>query len=110
MPEQKPVQEWRTKLVGVSFSDRQELIKEYVANGQRLFFKHNYQNQFDPNAIEIYVDAQGSKMIGHVNKKMAAHIVARKNEGFDHIFFCERVTGETKGGNLGVNIRIIARK
>lgn len=87
-----------TKLVGVTFQGRQEVIRE-LEEGQTLFWIKDHKNPHDENAIEVFADSGLRKSVGHLSRKVAeklrfAHIVVR----------VAKITGGGQDRNLGVNV------
>lgn len=95
-----------TKVVGVSFGKRQEYVKE-LEPGQRLFWKHESDNEYDANAIAVYSDEEMQKQIGHLKREMAATVVGWISEGKRITIFVEKVTGGIGKMSYGVNIRLV---
>lgn len=90
-----------SKLVGVTFNNRQFFIK-HLEEGQKLFWKHDKNNKYDENAIELFADEQLKKSLGHLNKDLAKDFVNWKNQ----LVWVDKVTGtekQTKGVNVFIS-------
>lgn len=97
--------EKHTKLVGVTFEQRQENI-EFLKPGQRLYWKHTPENPYDKNAVLVCVDEAMVLELGHLNMNMARHTVERMKEGLKQEIFVSMVTGGVHPLSRGVNIII----
>jgi hypothetical protein len=66
-------------VVGVSFDDRQDILQELEINDV-LFFEHEPENEYDPNAVGVN---WGEHHIGYISKDMAPYIcdIAHKLQG-----------------------------
>jgi hypothetical protein len=94
---------FKTKIVGVSFGDRQETIHSLMV-GERLTWRHDVGNVFDKNAIAI-CDSH-NRMIGHLSRKQAEEFVKRIEDGKKQDIFVEKITGQEDSKFKGVNIQI----
>ena len=94
-----------TKLVGVSFGERQKNI-DALAPGFHLFWKHDKDNKYDSNAVLCFSDPAMTKEIGHLNKEMAKCFVERINMGFKQEIYVMQVTGTGEKMTRGVNVEI----
>ena len=96
----------RTKLVGVSFDGRQENIKT-LEDGFMLFWEHEEDNKYDPNAIHVYADPAKTISVGHLSREIAEKFVKWIDEGQNLSIVCSQVTGgKTAHQSYGVNIEI----
>ncbi len=68
---------FHTKLAGVSFEGRQDVIAGLVA-GAPLELRRQADNPHDPNAIAVYY---GQLQLGFFNKRLAAHIAPLIDRG-----------------------------
>ncbi len=106
--------EMRTKLVGVTFKDegehgdRQLNIKQLQPN-QKLFFHHEKDNPFDPNAMKVYADEQLTKPLGYLKKQLASDLNTQKNMGWHYSLEVEQITGDDSK-SMGCNVKITATK
>jgi hypothetical protein len=98
--------EYPSKLVGVSFNNRQINLKN-VVEGQELFFKHEKNNPHDENAVLVYADAEMTKELGHLNRKMAKKVCQRIATGVPQQIFAKQRTGEDYPKRFGLNIRVV---
>lgn len=78
------MQKYQTNLAGLSF--RPAEVKDLVALlevGDEIFLEREGTNQFDGNAIRLYLDTPGSGrvFIGYVEKLVNSPIAARLDEG-----------------------------
>jgi single-stranded-DNA-specific exonuclease len=91
-----------TKVAGVTFSGRQEFIKE-LQQGDKLILIREPQNSHDNNAIRI--DRQDGSTIGYINAKLAAELALALDRACQYQCAVSAVTG---GGDqpYGVNIFI----
>ena len=96
----------KTKLVGVSYNNRQKNIVLLRA-GQALFWKHESENPFDSNSILVYADVGLTVEVGHLRRELAAEFVERMGRGMVQRLFVDQVTGGGEKQSLGVNVRVI---
>jgi hypothetical protein len=99
-----------SKLVGVSMreegEDRQLNVRA-LRDDQKLFWKHEKENLFDPNAIKVYADEQMTHALGYVQKELARDLVQQMRElGIKYEIYCSKVTGGS-GRTYGCNIKIV---
>jgi hypothetical protein len=96
-----------SKARGTTFLDRQFVLRilsfaerQYVS----LFFKRNFNNPFDDNAIKIVANLanKGSHSIGYVSKELASIIAPVIDSGAVPIVFLEEITG-SECTNFGAN-------
>lgn len=98
-----------TKIVGVTFENRQQLIK-YAHDsglldvGKKLLIRHNKQNPHDPNCIEICLPM--GVCLGYIAKEKASEIVADLQNGFEYVVKSNGVTGLNNSYSLGLNIHV----
>ncbi len=93
-----------TKIVGVSFERRQDLIAGLSA-GEPLDLVREPENPHDANAIQV---RYGSLQLGFVRREIAKHLVPNIDAGDRYTAEVASVTG---GGekNIGVNIHVRRR-
>jgi single-stranded-DNA-specific exonuclease len=91
--------EFFTKVVGVSFEGRQDMVAGLVA-GQSLELARQPENPVDANAIAVRF---GSLHVGFIRKEIAKHLAPNIDGGDRYTATVASVTG---GGtkNLGLNI------
>lgn len=93
-----------TKVVGVSFGDRQAYIKE-SREGDPLIIKHAPTSEY-PNAAAV-INARTGQMLGHINKDFAASLLSSFGNGFALEGVIKDITGGTPDApHLGCNIEI----
>lgn len=90
-----------TKIVGVTFENRQELLAD-LAVGQQLNLVHEKDNPHDAYAIAVYAD--GAKL-GYLKRNIARHLAENFDNGVDYQAVVVQVTGSIDQ-NLGANIFI----
>lgn len=97
-----------TKVVGVSFGDRQMYIKE-SREGDPLIIKHAPTSEY-PNAAAI-INARTGQMLGYINKDFAASLLSSFGNGFALEGVIKDITGGTPDApHLGCNIEITSCK
>lgn len=91
-----------TKVVGVTFDNRQEYVKRCY-RGQELKLVRDKFNAYDRNAVAVYAQ---NNQIGFLSRELAEKIAFQIDNGITFRCFVETITG---GGyqNYGVNIRIV---
>lgn len=93
-----------TKIVGVSFDDRQARIKE-SREGDPLIIKHTPTSEY-PNAAAV-INTRTGQMLGHINKDFAASLLSSFGNGFALEGVIKDITGGTPDApHLGCNIEI----
>lgn len=91
-----------TKIVGVTFEERQDFIKNLV-EGAKVKLIREPENTFDPFAIAVYVD---TLKIGYLKKELAHHLSKSLDEGIEYTGRVSQVTGGQNEKNYGVNLFI----
>ena len=91
-----------TKVVGVSFYDRQLTINE-LSIGDKLLLKRDYKNQYDRFAIGVYFNR---KSIGWLPRKLASKLAPEIDNGLYWEAVVTNITGCDKD-TKGVNIQLI---
>lgn len=90
-----------SKVVGVSFSDRQDVIKTLKPEDP-LFLSREKDNKFDVNAIKVETATQIH--IGYLKKELAAELSPNIDSGkFTYVAKVKEVTGidkQTRGCNI----------
>ena len=95
----------RTKVVGVTYENRQEVIKDINEMVDTLVAEREPENPFDPNAIAIYVLKHNGqkKSIGYINRGLAQNLSPRIDAGEELIIYDYFLTGSNQSGmNMGV--------
>ena len=90
-----------TKIVGVTFDNRQELLAELQV-GQQLELIHETDNPHDVNAIGVYADGE---QLGYLKRNIARHLADNFDNGVAYQAVVVQVTGSVEQ-NLGANIFI----
>lgn len=92
---------FHTKLAGVSFEGRQDVIAGLHA-GAALELHRRPENPYDANAIAVHY---GNLQLGFFNKRLAAHIAPLIDAGARYIARIASLTGaDGAGKHRGVNI------
>lgn len=94
-----------TKLVGVTFDDRQEHVK-LLQEGYQLFWKHEQENPVDPNALAVFADPSLKKQVGYIKKELSGKIVPMLKEGKKMSLRVTEMTGGEGPQSHGVNIQV----
>jgi hypothetical protein len=95
----------KTKVAGVTFEGRQEVIKE-LKIGQELFLRPEYGNKYDNNAIKVVT--QQNKQIGYLRRSLAADITSAYISGKKFNCYVIGINGG-RDKNIGINIEIIRK-
>lgn len=90
-----------TKIVGVTFDNRQDLLAELQV-GQQLELFHETDNPHDENAIAVYADGE---QLGYLKRNIARHLAENFDNGITYQAVVVQVTGSIEK-NLGANIFI----
>jgi len=90
------------KIVGVTFENRQNLIKKLQVN-EELKLVREPNNLFDKNAVAVY---NGGHQLGYIGKNFAKFIARRIDAGIKYKCFVTAVTGGCNGARYGANICI----
>ncbi|MBZ4655227.1 MAG: single-stranded-DNA-specific exonuclease RecJ [Peptococcaceae bacterium] len=94
-------EEFYTKVVGVTFNGRQEIIRQ-INEGETVILQREPHNIFDPWAIAVYYnDAQ----IGYLNARLSRNLAQSLDKGARYQAYVTQVTGRLKE-ILGVNLCI----
>jgi single-stranded-DNA-specific exonuclease len=93
-----------TKVVGVTFEGRQEIIKEEVNKGDLLTLEREPDNKYDSNAIKVLTD--NKKQIGFLKAELAKHLAPYLDNGVEYKAIASDITGGDDGRSLGVNLFI----
>jgi single-stranded-DNA-specific exonuclease len=103
------MKEMMSKLVGVSFDGRQDNVKK-IQPGFNLFWVHEKDNQYDPNAIKVFADPEMVHELGHLKKELAEQVVEWLADGKTMMIVAEQVTGGKDNQTFGLNIRIVVQE
>lgn len=91
-----------TKVVGVSFYDRQETIKTLSIN-QKLKLIRDYKNEHDRNAVGVYAN---KKLVGWISRNISQKLAPEIDNGLHWEAIITDITGEDKE-TRGINIRLV---
>jgi single-stranded-DNA-specific exonuclease len=97
---------FHTKLAGVTFEGRQELISA-LEPGTPLRLVRQPLNEHDPSACSV-VDPHGSH-VGFLNRRLAAVLAPAVDAGVEYDITVSDVTGGEHGKNRGVNVLVERR-
>jgi single-stranded-DNA-specific exonuclease len=91
-----------TKVVGVTFEDRQQALAE-VREGTGVELVREPDNPHDPNAIKIL--HQSGLDLGYINARLAKQLAPYLDQGFTYEGLVTPTGGEEKNRGLNVEIR-----
>lgn len=102
----------RTKLVGVTkkndcderIQDLLDTIADYAYDGMPLELEHEYDNEYDENAIKVYCDGDH---IGYLSRDIAAQIVADVDAAKVEAEISEITGGDGKSYGCNIVIHIL---
>lgn len=98
------VRSFMTKVVGVSYEGRQEVVRTLSA-GEDLAVARDADNDVDPCAIAI--ETAGGVRVGYLRRQIAAVLAPLIDGGARYSARVEEVTGGTDGkASLGLNIEV----
>jgi single-stranded-DNA-specific exonuclease len=96
-------EEFFTKVAGVTFTDRQKIIRGIQA-GDAVYLQRELDNPFDSNAIAVYYQ---DSSIGYLQKRLAKYLATAMDHGTKYEAYVTQVTGGEKEKDiLGVNLCI----
>ena len=95
-----------SKIAGVTFDNRQELIEELYDSGQlnvgqQLILVRDRYNRYDNNAVAVMHPS--NRQLGFLSKDVASNVAPKMDRGTRYVV---EVSGVTGVDNYGVNIRI----
>jgi hypothetical protein len=90
-----------TKVVGVTFENRQDFIK-LLSTGQKLQLIREPDNSYDSNAIAVYSEVQ---KLGYISRNIAKQLATDIDCGFRTDVQVEKITNHDFS-LFGVNIRV----
>lgn len=93
-----------TKLVGVTFGDRQERISE-LKGLETLEIVREKNNEYDPNAVGVRVFGDRA-LLGYFAREIASKLAPKLDEGESINILGFNITGGMDDRNWGVNINI----
>lgn len=92
-------EQFYTKVVGVTYEDRQKLIRE-ITVGESVELRREPHNPYDRNAIAVYFQKQ---MIGYLKAPLARNLAPALDQGSKYEAVVTQITGRDQDC-LGVNI------
>lgn len=92
-----------TKVVGVTYENRQSYIKD-MKIGDDILLVRDYNNPYDKNAISV-INSKGYQ-IGFLSKELASQLSTSIENGTRYKAKVSNITGREHQGNLGVNLFI----
>ncbi|KNZ71087.1 single-stranded-DNA-specific exonuclease RecJ [Thermincola ferriacetica] len=95
-------EEFYTKVVGVSFDNRQEIVAR-LREGEKLFLVREHNNPHDPNAVRV--ENRSGEQVGYLNARLAKHFAPLLDKGEQYLTLVSNVTGG-QDKNYGLNIII----
>ncbi len=95
--------QFHTKVVGVTFDDRQALLRGMEV-GQPLLVEREPENPYDPNAVAVLTE--GRYKVGYLKRLVAAAIAPQMDRGAAYRATVEGITGGDEGRSLGVNVLV----
>ncbi|MFA5881495.1 MAG: single-stranded-DNA-specific exonuclease RecJ [Eubacteriales bacterium] len=96
--------EFYTKVVGVTFEDRQAVAAE-LYNGEKLNLLRQPNNPFDSNAVRV--ENGSGAQVGFLNARLAKHFAPLLDRGEQYFTYVSQVTG---GGDKNYGVNIIMQK
>lgn len=97
----------RTKIVGVSHGDRQEILrrmKDDRCEGDWVYLAHDEKNEYDRNAVVIVNEDR--EILGYLKQDYSLAAVNRLKEGADGHAVILSFSGGDNGRHIGCNIDI----
>ena len=95
--------EFYTKVAGVTFDNRQRLIRR-MSVGERVSLVRDPANPYDKNAIMV-INSNGEQ-IGFISKELASTMAINMDSGVNFVATVSNITGMNPGENIGVNLHI----
>jgi len=92
-----------TKVVGVTFEGRQEIIAD-LTGSSKIKLERDANNPHDSNAVQVIAEG---KQIGFLSKELAESIGPCMDQGIRYITHISDITGGQEGLSYGVNILIV---
>ena len=80
-------------------------LTQYQPEDIILYFKRQWDNQFDSNAIQVIVvvKGKGRAVLGYLRQELAALIAPMLDAGKEALVMLDRITGTGSKGLLGCN-------
>lgn len=95
--------EFYTKVAGVTFENRQRLIRR-MSVGETVSLVRDPYNPHDSNAIKV-INSNGDH-IGFIPKEIAVTMAGNMDSGITFSATVSNITGMNPGENMGVNLHI----
>ena len=95
--------EFYTKVAGVTFDNRQRLIRR-MSVGDTVSLVRDPCNPYDSNAIKV-INTNGDQ-IGFISKELASTMAINMDSGVNFVATVSNITGMNPGENIGVNLHI----
>lgn len=92
-----------TKVVGVTYNNRQYIIKNHLQINQKLDLIREVNNKYDKNAVAVYA---GKEQIGYIKKELAKDLASLIDSGKKLECRVKKITGGgsySYGVNIGLN-------
>jgi hypothetical protein len=74
-------------ITGTSYEGRAEIIRNHCQDGAAIYLSREPYNEYDPNAIAVYIDTPkflwfgGHKKIGYLKKERAESLAKKMDNG-----------------------------
>lgn len=91
--------EFFTKLVGVTFENRQQLLAQ-VEDGDAVELRREKDNPYDPLAVAVFWQTE---QVGYLNARLARNFAPTLDKGGQYSAYVSQITGREKN-TLGVNL------
>jgi len=101
-----PLNEHLIKVAGVSFENRQNIIKN-LHTGEQLILVREKNNSFDSNAIGVHT--LYGEQIGYIPKDINHFFAMKMDDGTKYSAYISSIYGGYEGMNLGLTIKLIAK-
>ena len=95
--------EFHTKVAGVTFDNRQRIIRR-MSVGEIVSLVRDPYNPYDSNAIKV-INSNGDQ-IGFISRELASSLAYQMDSGVKYNATVCGITGTNPGENIGVNLLI----
>lgn len=100
-----------TEVAGVSYGDRQQVIRKHCREGDRLRLRRDRRNRHSKHATEVWTPkhgyfSRGWRMIGYLPDDDAAKVAEMLSEGWKVEAFIRKVVGGRDGLLYGLRIEV----